>query len=797
MVVKADCPKCGVRLRLHEESVGTQVRCANCKRPFLAERALLQAPATPRPTTGPSGDAAKKPPRLSPVTSPGHPRSTGPDGARRSPLSLSDGVRVPTLLTGAIAFGATVLLSMVVFGAIPESSLARLLSHGAVSFFTAWFGLWAIAILFLKTQGIVFEKSALGVDLLAQEGEEVIRADNVHLFSAHLGKLPRRLHSSILFRRISRALEYFRSTGSPKGVSDYLNSQAELDVSASESSYTMVKVLIWAIPILGFIGTVSGIGEAVNSFAVSVDTAKEVETIRDSLGGVTSGLGTAFETTLVALIISILLMLPANWLEKTEDDLLTAVGSYSNEEFLWRLQGTQPGPATNGAALEETLERLSNREEGVLEGLRGSLGEMSEGLGRSLEGAALRIDEQIRARNEEHAERIEASLAGTATEFSGALAALSVDLDARSSETVAGLRRAETEAQARHQASAAALEKTLAQLLHREEGVLEELRGSLGETSDRLGQSLEAAALRIDEQVRARNEEHAARIEASLAGTATEFGGALAALSADLHARSSETVAGLLQAESEAQARHQAGAAALEKTLGAISVSATSAQEDQSRAFDEATQTFQHALQDIASATSQQMGEQAAAYRESTAELSAAIRTHAEQGITAVDELAGGLEQLGGRVSDAVTEQLSVVKAAGESVETSTRALAEQIDGFHTDGVAQMRRSGEAMAGLAEGLSEDLPQALGEHVQRIREGVEASAEMLEAQRDMRESFAQAARSESLEGLVQKIDETHGRLLEAQEQLGACFERMQRLEEERGRRWWRLIGRRKS
>ena len=85
---------------------------------------------------------------------------------------------------------------------------------------------------------------------------------------------------------------------------------------------------------------------AVNSFAISVDVRDGLEAIRQSLGGVTSGLGRV-ETTLVALI-DLHLMIPTNWLQKREDDLLTAVGSYCNEELLWRLEETRAGWGRRG-----------------------------------------------------------------------------------------------------------------------------------------------------------------------------------------------------------------------------------------------------------------------------------------------------------------------------------------------------------------------------------------------------------------------------------------------------------------
>jgi hypothetical protein len=67
-----------------------------------------------------------------------------------------------------------------------------------------------------------------------------------------------------------------------------------------QSSYTLSNVFIWAIPILGFIGTVIGIGQAVGAFSGSLDQAQDISLLKKSLNDVTGGLATAFDTTLHA-----------------------------------------------------------------------------------------------------------------------------------------------------------------------------------------------------------------------------------------------------------------------------------------------------------------------------------------------------------------------------------------------------------------------------------------------------------------------------------------------------------------
>jgi biopolymer transport protein ExbB/TolQ len=90
----------------------------------------------------------------------------------------------------------------------------------------------------------------------------------------------------------------------------------------------MLRVFIWAIPILGFIGTVLGISEAVSGFSDSVNSAASLEVMRESIGSVTTGLGVAFDTTLLALVMSIVIMFPMSALQKAEEEYLGRCDDY-------------------------------------------------------------------------------------------------------------------------------------------------------------------------------------------------------------------------------------------------------------------------------------------------------------------------------------------------------------------------------------------------------------------------------------------------------------------------------------
>ena len=79
-------------------------------------------------------------------------------------------------------------------------------------------------------------------------------------------------------------------------------------------------------------------------YAVKANPAPEViSVLKDKLGLVTAGLGVAFDTTLLALVMSVLVMFPTSMLQTKEEALLTAIDDYTNENFLKRLDEEKEG----------------------------------------------------------------------------------------------------------------------------------------------------------------------------------------------------------------------------------------------------------------------------------------------------------------------------------------------------------------------------------------------------------------------------------------------------------------------
>lgn len=142
--------------------------------------------------------------------------------------------------------------------------------------------------------------------------------------------------------------EWLRSRDVNQAV-NFVEQHAVLDAEAVHSSYTLIRLAIWALPILGFIGTVVGISMAVQSFASFLGgEVSDIDSVKQQLVGVTDGLSTAFLTTMHGLVTALFGMFLASAGEKREGDCLTSIDRYVVEELVPSLAARQEGPSATG-----------------------------------------------------------------------------------------------------------------------------------------------------------------------------------------------------------------------------------------------------------------------------------------------------------------------------------------------------------------------------------------------------------------------------------------------------------------
>ncbi|QDV17767.1 hypothetical protein Pan153_24220 [Gimesia panareensis] len=124
----------------------------------------------------------------------------------------------------------------------------------------------------------------------------------------------------------------FRVSGDYKAVPEFVDSRVGTILDERSARQGFLKYLLWAIPSIGFVGTVIGIGGALLN-TMNVDAVNPVEAaIAKSM--VSSSIGVAFDTTLVALILSLIGMLLFHVIAQLEEALVIDKAADIRRKFI-------------------------------------------------------------------------------------------------------------------------------------------------------------------------------------------------------------------------------------------------------------------------------------------------------------------------------------------------------------------------------------------------------------------------------------------------------------------------------
>ena len=100
----------------------------------------------------------------------------------------------------------------------------------------------------------------------------------------------------------------------------------------------MLGGFLWAIPILGFIGTVLGLSIAIGEFGSVMSASGKSDALLGALKLVTGGLGLAFDTTLEALVAALAIQLTITFLRKSEQEFLDGCSEYCTRQIVNKLR---------------------------------------------------------------------------------------------------------------------------------------------------------------------------------------------------------------------------------------------------------------------------------------------------------------------------------------------------------------------------------------------------------------------------------------------------------------------------
>lgn len=146
-------------------------------------------------------------------------------------------------------------------------------------------------------------------------------------------QLAQNFRGTSVARRLSDTIHYSRGQHE-SGLEEHLRYLADLANDRLHQSFSLLRTIAWAIPILGFLGTVLGI-----TIAIANVTPEQLDS---SLPEVTAGLAIAFDTTAQALALSLALVFGAFLVERGEQAILNDLEHFGIEHLLNRLASVKP-----------------------------------------------------------------------------------------------------------------------------------------------------------------------------------------------------------------------------------------------------------------------------------------------------------------------------------------------------------------------------------------------------------------------------------------------------------------------
>ncbi len=260
-----------------------------------------------------------------------------PDGASRQPQQPSTSYRLPIL---ACALLVAVMAIWLMNTLLPETAAVILLDRNRDIFpFTVQNTMWIVFAvglgeIIVRLREATLEARQLSLGYLPEDERTMLQKTNLRdiYVVVRAAALQRGIgEGRFLPRLIQRVVLQFQASQSIDQANALLNSSLDLYLHEIDLRYSVIRYVVWVIPTLGFIGTVIGISLAL-AFAGEVD-------IQDPtlLAQLTTKLAVAFNTTLLALMMSAILVLLQHIVQAREENALNLAGQYCLDNLINRL----------------------------------------------------------------------------------------------------------------------------------------------------------------------------------------------------------------------------------------------------------------------------------------------------------------------------------------------------------------------------------------------------------------------------------------------------------------------------
>lgn len=273
-----------------------------------------------------------------------------PTDAPKLSQSIAAKLGWPILIGTALT---VVFYAAIHIGILPEHDLLRYFTAHPVEYAEVGMFMIGVAALLLKGAQLVGEFRSLAEVDLPPEPSGRTPVERTPALIEALYQLPGNLQQTLLFQRLSKGLHHVQAAQSAAALQDEMKYLADIDQERAEHDYSLVRIVIWATPMLGFLGTVIGITMALGDLSPEA----LVNEPKVAMEGLLFGLSVAFDTTALALTLSIVLMFAQFVLGRIESELLTNIDAIANDELSSRFETEGSGSDPNVQAVRRMSER--------------------------------------------------------------------------------------------------------------------------------------------------------------------------------------------------------------------------------------------------------------------------------------------------------------------------------------------------------------------------------------------------------------------------------------------------------
>jgi len=188
--------------------------------------------------------------------------------------------------------------------------------------------IWAMLLSVLRFRELRAQRALLGAGYMKLAPGTVILPSDAREYLRTFEQLNPVQRDSVLPRVLAAALKRFGATGNVQDASQTVHNVCENENNRLDAELAILRFSVWVTPALGFVGTVRGIGLALQGAELAV---------KGDTSAVTSGLGISFNSTLVALTLSIVLMYVLHEIQLAQERLVLDAENYADEELISRL----------------------------------------------------------------------------------------------------------------------------------------------------------------------------------------------------------------------------------------------------------------------------------------------------------------------------------------------------------------------------------------------------------------------------------------------------------------------------